>query len=65
MDPMLTWALVGRRDDDGLVLEVDEVFTSVAAALAALDACREDLRAAGTTTGVLLDRARRVMAYDV
>lgn len=62
---MLTWAFVGRREDEHLDLEVDQAFSNVAAALAALDACREDLRELGTTTAVLLDRSRRVATHDV
>lgn len=65
MTPLLTWSFPGRRETPHLDLAVDDTFDSLDVALAALDRCRDELRAEGAVTAVLLDRARSVGEYNL
>lgn len=65
MTALLTWSFHGRRETPHLHLAVDDTLHSVDVALAAVDRCRDVLRAEGAVTAVLLDRATSIGEYDV
>lgn len=65
MTRLLTWSFAGRRETPHLDLAVDTTFASVDAALAALERCRDELRAEGAVTAVLLDRTTSVGEFNV